>query len=63
MVSHVLFLYNPHRPGADLFFAGFSGAFLDDCHPKKPLEYASDPANGKKLWELTEKILGEKFSY
>ncbi|KAJ5756960.1 uncharacterized protein N7511_007142 [Penicillium nucicola] len=41
----------------------FSGAFLDDCHPKKPLDYASDPTNGKKLWALTEKILGENFSY
>ncbi|PKX88646.1 SDR family oxidoreductase [Aspergillus novofumigatus IBT 16806] len=40
-----------------------SGSFLDDCNPKRPLQYASDPSNAEKLWSLSEKIVGENFSY
>ncbi|KAL1610588.1 hypothetical protein SLS60_002258 [Paraconiothyrium brasiliense] len=42
---------------------GASGAFLDDCHTAEALVYASSEENAEKLWTLSEKIVGEKFSY
>ncbi|KAI5777023.1 short-chain dehydrogenase [Geopyxis carbonaria] len=39
-----------------------SGKYLADCQISEPLEkYAADPENAKKLWELSEKLVGEKF--
>ncbi|CAN9283350.1 unnamed protein product [Alternaria alternata] len=41
----------------------FSGAFLDDCQVAKVLDYASSEDNAESLWNLSEKLVGEKFSY
>lgn len=42
---------------------GQSGAFLRDAQiMKEPVkEHASDPENARKLWVLSEQIVGEKF--
>ncbi|CAI6335560.1 unnamed protein product [Periconia digitata] len=40
-----------------------SGAFLDDCQVAKALGYASSEENAEKLWSLSERIVGEVFSY
>ncbi|KAB2099364.1 hypothetical protein AG0111_0g12250 [Alternaria gaisen] len=41
----------------------FSAAFLDDCQVAKVIEYASSEDNAESLWSLSEKIVGETFSY
>ncbi|RYN71621.1 hypothetical protein AA0117_g9430 [Alternaria alternata] len=41
----------------------YSGAFLDDCQVAKVLDYASSEDNAESLWALSEKIVGETFSY
>ncbi|OAG15398.1 hypothetical protein CC77DRAFT_1013333 [Alternaria alternata] len=41
----------------------FSGAFLDDCQVAKVIEYAFSEDNAESLWSLSEKIVGETFSY
>ncbi|KAI0137656.1 retinol dehydrogenase 13 [Hypoxylon sp. NC0597] len=38
-----------------------SGAFIQDCQVGEPLEHATDPENARKLWELSEKLVGQKF--
>ncbi|OTA94086.1 hypothetical protein M434DRAFT_10991 [Hypoxylon sp. CO27-5] len=38
-----------------------SGAFIQDCQIGEPLEYATDPENARKLWELSKKLVGQKF--
>lgn len=38
-----------------------NGAYLDDCHEKKPNAKVEDPALIEKLWEVTERITGQKF--
>ncbi|KAF2014493.1 NAD(P)-binding protein [Aaosphaeria arxii CBS 175.79] len=40
-----------------------SGAFLDDCNVATPLAYASSQENAEELWALSEKIVGQNFSY
>jgi NAD(P)-dependent dehydrogenase (short-subunit alcohol dehydrogenase family) len=45
------------------FLPEYSGSFLDDCKPHEVLEYASNSSNAEKLWTLSEKIVGETFSY
>ncbi|KAJ7055723.1 NAD-P-binding protein [Mycena amicta] len=39
------------------------GSYLDDCilANESVAPHSSDPANAKKLWELTESIIGEEF--
>jgi len=39
-----------------------SGAFLWDCQIKETAEYTTKPEYVEKLWELSERIVGEKFS-
>ncbi|KAK7065064.1 short-chain dehydrogenase/reductase family protein [Favolaschia claudopus] len=41
-----------------------SGSYLDDCAiaDKDVAAHAKDPAIAAKLWELTEKVIGEKFT-
>ncbi|CAN9169869.1 unnamed protein product [Alternaria alternata] len=41
----------------------YPGAFLDDCQVAKVLDYASSEDNAESLWALSEKIVGETFSY
>ncbi|KAI1415007.1 retinol dehydrogenase 13 [Hypoxylon sp. FL1857] len=38
-----------------------SGSFIQDCQIGSPLEHATDPENARKLWELSEKLVGQKF--
>ncbi|KAJ7652698.1 hypothetical protein DFH06DRAFT_1134154 [Mycena polygramma] len=41
------------------------GAYLDDCAyaTTSIAPHTSDPANAEKLWTVTEKIIGEKFTF
>jgi hypothetical protein len=42
-----------------------AGAYLDDCAvaTESVSPHSSDPANAEKLWVITEKIIGEKFTF
>ncbi|RYP46225.1 hypothetical protein DL768_007544 [Monosporascus sp. mg162] len=40
-----------------------SPAYLANCQITEPFEYALDPGNAEKLWELSEQLVGQKFSY
>jgi NAD(P)-dependent dehydrogenase (short-subunit alcohol dehydrogenase family) len=40
-----------------------NGIYLDDCQPLEPASFARDPKAAKKLWELSEKLVGQKFSW
>ena len=43
-----------------------SGAYLCDCkvdHDGIVMPYATDKENAAKLWDLSEKLVGEKFNY
>lgn len=44
-------------PGLD----GRSGLFLRNCQPFPTEGYATDAERARKLWELSEKLVGEKF--
>jgi hypothetical protein len=41
---------------------GHSGAYLKDCKPFKPADFAFDPENADILWRLSEELVGEKFT-
>lgn len=45
----------------DPSFEDKSGAYVEDCQIGKALEYASDPENARKLWALSEELVGQKF--
>ncbi|KAK8058630.1 hypothetical protein PG994_009078 [Apiospora phragmitis] len=38
-----------------------SGSFVQDCQVGQALEYATDPTNAKKLWALSERLVGQTF--
>ncbi|KAI4869726.1 retinol dehydrogenase 13 [Hypoxylon rubiginosum] len=38
-----------------------SGSFIRDCQVGTAREYAVDPENARKLWELSERLVGQKF--
>lgn len=38
-----------------------SGAYLANCQVEDVFEYAKDPEQVQKLWELSERLVGEKF--
>ncbi|KAI6080317.1 NAD(P)-binding protein [Hypoxylon rubiginosum] len=40
-----------------------SPAYLMNSQIHEPAEYAKDPENADKLWELSEKLVGQKFEY
>ncbi|KAI0157973.1 NAD(P)-binding protein [Hypoxylon sp. FL1284] len=40
-----------------------SPAFLMDSHIEEPAAHASDPGTADRLWELSEKLVGQKFEY
>ncbi|KAL2816720.1 hypothetical protein BJX63DRAFT_441456 [Aspergillus granulosus] len=42
--------------------AGRTGAYLADCQVEEVREYARDPELVRKLWGLSEELVGEKFS-
>ncbi|KAJ6569313.1 hypothetical protein B0H19DRAFT_1256957 [Mycena capillaripes] len=39
------------------------GAYLEDCAVSSPAAHSSDPANADRLWNITEKIIGEPFTF
>ncbi|KAF3390653.1 Short-chain dehydrogenase [Penicillium rolfsii] len=39
-----------------------SGPFLMDCQPAEAREYAKDQAKAEKLWDLSERLVGQKFN-
>ncbi|KAH8655325.1 short-chain dehydrogenase [Xylariales sp. PMI_506] len=39
-----------------------SGAFLEECRIDTPMPYASDPEAAEKLWQLSERLVGEQFN-
>lgn len=38
-----------------------SGAYMTDCHVQDVRDYAKDPELVQKLWDLSERLTGEKF--
>ncbi len=46
--------------------AASNGAYLEDgeiTHPRNYDSWARDPFYAEMLWELSEKLVGEKFAY
>ncbi|RYP05109.1 hypothetical protein DL764_004025 [Monosporascus ibericus] len=41
----------------------WSPAYLVNCQISEPFEYALDPENAEKIWELSEQLVGQKFGY
>ncbi|KAF2669028.1 short-chain dehydrogenase [Microthyrium microscopicum] len=39
-----------------------SGSYMEDCQVEPLFEYASSVENAEKLWTLSEKLIGEKFT-
>jgi hypothetical protein len=39
------------------------GIYLDDCQVRRPSKWAADPEKAERLWKLSEKLVGETFSY
>lgn len=50
-------------PALDPESAGTSGAYFEDCQVNEAFEYSQDPENAKRLWALTEEIVGQKFNW
>ncbi|KAK0511869.1 hypothetical protein JMJ35_005719 [Cladonia borealis] len=38
-----------------------SGDYLEDCNPAEPEAHATDKQKAEKLWDLSEKLVGQKF--
>ncbi|KAI1374209.1 retinol dehydrogenase 13 [Hypoxylon crocopeplum] len=45
----------------DLELEDKSGSYIENCQVATPREYANDPENARKLWDLSEKLVGQKF--
>lgn len=54
--THVVAAFDPRLDG-------FSGAYLDDGHLQTPQPLATKPDDVEELWKLSEKLVGETFSY
>jgi hypothetical protein len=39
------------------------GAYLDDCQIKRPSKWAAEGEKARRLWKLSEELVGEKFSF
>ncbi|KAI1464303.1 NAD(P)-binding protein [Daldinia caldariorum] len=39
------------------------GSYIEDCQIVTPHEYARDPEAARKLWEISEKLVGQKFDF
>ncbi|KAK3310028.1 retinol dehydrogenase 13 [Chaetomium strumarium] len=44
-------------------FADKPGIYIRDCQPQTPYEYAADPEAAKRLWALSEQLVGQKFDF
>lgn len=40
-----------------------SGTALHECQDWPVRDYAKDPANAEKLWELSEKLANQEFAW
>ena len=40
---------------------GTKGLFLSDCHLIEAAAHATNPETSKKLWDLSEKLVGQEF--
>ncbi|KAH8203537.1 hypothetical protein TruAng_002285 [Truncatella angustata] len=47
----------------DPSFDAKSGGYVKHCQIDKALDYATDPENAKKLWSLSEELVGQKFEF
>ncbi|KAI2626135.1 retinol dehydrogenase 13 [Hypomontagnella submonticulosa] len=45
----------------DPAFEDRNGSYVVDCQITSPAEHAADPESARKLWELSEKLVGQKF--
>ncbi|KAK6833792.1 hypothetical protein PG995_013525 [Apiospora arundinis] len=45
----------------DPAFDEHNGSFIQDCQVGQALEYATDPEKAKKLWTLSEQLVGQPF--
>jgi hypothetical protein len=43
--------------------AADSGSYMDDCTVKEARAYATSAENAKKLWSLSEELVGQKFDF
>ncbi len=42
----------------------YSGALMKDCGVAEVTkDYAKDPGKARKLWELSEELVGQRFEY
>ncbi|RKU46839.1 hypothetical protein DL546_008063 [Coniochaeta pulveracea] len=48
-------------PALDPELKGVSGAYFEDCQVAKAAEYSQDREAARKLWTLSEELVGEKF--
>jgi hypothetical protein len=37
------------------------GVYLEDCQMRRPSKWATDPVAARRLWVLSEEMVGEKF--
>lgn len=42
---------------------GKSGEYLDNCAPSKAADFAADPDNAKRLWQLSSKMVCKHLMY
>jgi NAD(P)-dependent dehydrogenase (short-subunit alcohol dehydrogenase family) len=60
-----LFMKSPKRGAkSSIYLAtaqdveGVSGRYFDNCREREPADHATDPATAKRLWELSEELVG-----
>ncbi len=42
----------------------YNGQYLEDCTIFRPLQlWAADPERARKLWAMSEEMVGEKFDF
>jgi hypothetical protein len=54
---------SPSKFANYLIVTAGNGVYLDDCQFKRPSKWASDPKKAERLWELSEDLVGQKFSH
>jgi hypothetical protein len=71
--THVVAAFDPTITGTSCYLGSLqdqksnisidhNGSYLEDCTIFQPLQpWASDPEAAKRLWDLSEELVGEKF--
>ncbi len=54
---------SPSFPENSNRLSDMPGVYLDDCQVVDVAEYAKNPAKAEKLWDLSERLTGESFSW